>query len=110
MKILFDEGMPKSLARHFPKGMEVSAVRQMGWDTKDNGELLQLAARESFRAMITLDRNMEHQQNLDTLPIAVIVLHSLEQDIDEYGELVATHVVDLLAGPIEKRVYSFGFD
>ncbi len=45
----------------------------MGWGGKRNGELLQLAAAH-FDALLTADQNLEHQQNLGALPVAVIIL------------------------------------
>jgi hypothetical protein len=45
----------------------------MGWSTVKNGELLTLAAGR-FDVFVTVDRNLAFQQNLTTLPIAVIVL------------------------------------
>lgn len=45
----------------------------MGWIATKNGELLALAA-SSFDVFVTVDRNLSFQQNLETLPIAVIVL------------------------------------
>jgi hypothetical protein len=45
----------------------------MGWSGVKNGKLLALAADE-FDAFVTVDKNMPYQQNLTTLPVAVIVL------------------------------------
>jgi hypothetical protein len=45
----------------------------MGWGGKRNGELLQLAAAD-FDALLTADQNLEHEQNLGALPVAVIIL------------------------------------
>ena len=53
----------------------------MGWTGKRNGELLQLAAAD-FDALLTADQNLEHQQNLETLPLAVIVLVAPTNRID----------------------------
>ena len=39
-----------------------------------NGQLLALAGAGGFDALITGDRNIEFQQNLATLPVAVVVL------------------------------------
>ena len=44
----------------------------MGWAGRQNGELLLLAATE-FDAFLTADQNLEHQQNLEALPLAIIV-------------------------------------
>ena len=45
----------------------------MGWTRLGNGALLRHAAAE-FHAVLTADQNIEFQQNLQTLPIAVVVL------------------------------------
>ena len=72
MRILLDESLPRALARLLPEH-DVRTVAAMGWTGKRNGELLQLAATD-FDAPLTADQNLEHQQNLDALPIGVIVL------------------------------------
>ena len=108
MKILFDEGVPKPLASYFPDSVEVITAQRIGWDGKENGELLQLASQASFSAIITVDQNMEHQQNLETLPLPIIVLRAPQQDLADYAELVTSHVIGLLEKGLEKRVYRFG--
>ena len=59
----------------------------MGWSGKENGELLRLAAG-SFDVLLTADRNLEHQQNLTTLPIAVVVLVAPTNRIESLAPLV----------------------
>ena len=72
MRILLDESLPRPLARLLPEH-EVRTVAAMGWAGIRNSELLQLAADE-FDALLTADQNLEYQQNLGALPIAVVVL------------------------------------
>jgi predicted nuclease of predicted toxin-antitoxin system len=72
MRILFDESMPKPLAADLI-GHSVRTVVQCGWTGAKNGRLLTLAA-QNFDVLITADRNIRHQQNLKSLPVAVIVL------------------------------------
>jgi hypothetical protein len=45
------------------------------WTGKKNGELLRLAEQE-FDVFVTMDKNLEHQQNLGALNMAVIVLRA----------------------------------
>ncbi len=47
----------------------------MGWSAIKNGELLSLASRE-FDVFVTVDRNLSFQQNIDPLPMAVVVLRA----------------------------------
>jgi predicted nuclease of predicted toxin-antitoxin system len=72
VKILLDECVDQRLAEGFA-GHDVHTVRQMGWNSKQNGELLTLAA-DHFEAFITTDRNLSFQQNLQRFNLAVIVL------------------------------------
>ena len=46
----------------------------MNWSGIENGELLRLAAADAFDAVITNDRGLEYQQNLNSLPVAVVVI------------------------------------
>ena len=59
----------------------------MGWSGKENGQLLRLAA-DSFDVLLTADRNLEHQQNLTTLPISVVVLVAPTNRIESLQTLV----------------------
>ena len=72
MRILLDESLPRPLSRLLA-GHDVQTVTQMGWTGLSNGALLRQAA-ESFDAVLTADQNIEFQQNLRELPIAVVVL------------------------------------
>ena len=73
MKLLLDENLPHQLRLELP-GHEVFTAAYMAWSGIENGELLRLAAEAGFDAVITNDRGLEYQQNLDALPVAVIVL------------------------------------
>ena len=109
MKILFDEPVPWDLAGHFPDGFQVSMAQRMGWQSRANGELLRLAHQEGFEAIITMDKQMQHQQNPDTLPMPVIVLSAPQpHDRKQLGKLVSTEVVPLLQQGAENRFYLFG--
>ncbi len=57
-------------------GHEVSTVQRSRWTGIKNGKLLELAAAE-FDVFLTMDRNLEFQQNPATLPIAVLVVEAV---------------------------------
>jgi predicted nuclease of predicted toxin-antitoxin system len=73
MKLLLDENLPKRLKYDFNEH-EIFTVREKGWNSKKNGELLELMLEENFNALLTFDRNLEHQQNFEKYPITVFVL------------------------------------
>ncbi len=73
MKVLLDESVPGL----FPKELrdhEVFTVTWPGWSGAKNGALLELAIANDFEVFITCDRNIEHQQNVSTLNLAMVVL------------------------------------
>ena len=72
MRILLDESPPSGIAALLT-GHQSTTVQQAGWSGVKNGKLLALAATQ-FDVFLTVDQNIEFQQNLTALPIAVAVL------------------------------------
>lgn len=87
MKILLDEHIPYALARSFAGEWDIRSTQRMGWQGKENGELLQLAAGCGFDALITADRNMPHEQNANT-PLPVVVLRTSSLRVRDLQALV----------------------
>jgi hypothetical protein len=85
-RILLDECVPAKLRREIP-GYAVRAVREYGWASKLNGELLRAADAE-FDAFVTVDRNLIHQQNLSTLRLAIVVMVAYSNNINELRRLI----------------------
>jgi predicted nuclease of predicted toxin-antitoxin system len=75
MKLLLDENLPKRLKFDFTEH-EIYTVRDMGWNSKKNGELLRLMISENFECLLTFDRNLKYQQNFQKYKIPVLVLHA----------------------------------
>jgi predicted nuclease of predicted toxin-antitoxin system len=88
MRLLLDESVPRRLRRTLPTHA-VRTVVEMGWEGIKNGELLARAAVE-FDALVTVDKNLEHQQNINALPIAVIVLYAQSNELPYLMPLIPT--------------------
>ena len=86
MRILLDESLPIELRSEIADH-EVRYVRELGWSGLKNGELLMQAA-VLFDVLVTADQNLEHQQNLNTLPIAVAVLVAQSNRIEQLRPLL----------------------
>lgn len=86
MRILLDESLPRPLAGAL-RGHEVSTVSNESWTSLTNGELLRRAA-EKFDVLLTADQNLEFQQNLTTLPIAVVLLVAESNRLESLEPLV----------------------
>ena len=86
MRILLDEDLPRPLAALLT-GHDVSTVQSVGWTGVKNGKLLGLAAAD-FDVFLTMDRNLEFQQNLTKLPIAVLVVEAASNRMEQLVPLV----------------------
>jgi Domain of unknown function (DUF5615) len=87
MKLLLDENLPKRLKSHFPDH-QVFTVREKDWNGIKNGHLLTLMLGEGFYALLTFDKNMQHQQNFSKYTIAVFVLSCSINTYEEMKKLV----------------------
>lgn len=87
MRLLLDENLPQQLRNEIP-GHDCVTVGYLGWAGIDNGRLLARAAAEGIDALLTNDSNIEYEQNLANLPIAVVVIHAPSNDIDDLRPLI----------------------
>jgi hypothetical protein len=86
MRVILDECLPKRLTRELP-GHDARTVQEMGWGGISNGQLLALL-RGQFDAFITVDSNLAYQQNLSSLPVAVVVLRAPSNKIEDLRPLL----------------------
>ena len=86
MRILLDESLPIELRDELPQH-SVRSVQEMGWSALKNGDLLRRAA-DRFDVFVTADQNLQYQQNLQILPIAVAVLVAKSNRIQSLKPLV----------------------
>jgi hypothetical protein len=94
MRIRLDEDMPRRLGEHLI-GHEVSTVPQSGWVGTKNGKLLALAATK-FDVFVTMDQNIEFQQNLATLPVPALVVRAMSNRIEHLKPLVPKMLKELI--------------
>ena len=74
MKILLDENLDWRLGRLLV-GHDVTSVPKVGWSGIRNGDLLR-QAEGLFDVLVTMDRGIHHQQNLDGLRLAIVTLRA----------------------------------
>lgn len=105
MRVLLDECTPRKLRRELAEH-EVRTVPEMGWSGTKNGALLRRAGAE-FDVLLTVDSNMEFQQNLTDLPLSVVVLVAHSNDVDVLRPLMP-QVRELLPVIEHGRLYHVG--
>lgn len=90
MNILLDENLPHALKRLLTDH-EVQTVQEMGWAGLKNGLLL-TRAESRFDLLLTADKNLRYQQNLQGRRLAIIVLPSNRLPVVQTleGQLKAT--------------------
>jgi hypothetical protein len=89
MKILLDECVTKHLKPHL-NDYEVLTAREMGWSGIKNGKLMCLCAEHSFDILLTIDKNLQYQQNLDKYSVTVVVLNSFTSKAEDLIILLPT--------------------
>ena len=72
MRVLLDENLPHDLIAELI-GHDVATVQGVGWSGVKNGDLLRRAVGQTD-VFVTMDRNLEREHDLTTLPFGVIVL------------------------------------
>ena len=102
MRILLDECVPARLRKEFTNH-QVVTVKEMGWSGKKNGELLRVAINDGFEGFVTVDQNLQYQQNLQDSPLAIIVLAASTNKLSDLVPLmprVLTSLGTIKAGEI----------
>ena len=67
MKILLDECVTKRLKKHLEE-FEVLTIRELGLSGIKNGVLMTYCVENNFDILLTLDKNLMFQQNLEKYP------------------------------------------
>lgn len=75
MNVLLDENVDRRVRRFFDAEHEVMTVAEQEWSGITNGELLR-RAEQQFDVLVTMDQNLQYQQNVKDRNLAVIVIHA----------------------------------
>jgi len=102
-RILLDENFPVDFAQAFAE-YEIHTVHSLGWSGIKNGELLR-RAHTVCDVFVTLDRNLEFQQNIKILPFGIVVVRTVSNRMAHLLPLVSNIVEAALkvsAGKVER--------
>lgn len=103
MRVLLDENVPHDLIEHLV-GHNVATVQGLGWSGIANGALLSRAIGVAD-AFVTMDRNLEQQHDLTSLPFGVVVLAARSSKIVDLLPLIGdllTALANLKPGQVNR--------
>jgi predicted nuclease of predicted toxin-antitoxin system len=106
MRVLLDECIPRKLKYAFlSAGHLCQTATEAGLVGRKNGELLAAAAPE-FDVLVTVDKNIRHQQNLKVTNIALLVIRADSNKIEDIGihvEAVLASLRSISPGTVVER-------
>ena len=82
MKILLDECVTKRLKKYLEE-FEVFTVIELELSGIKNGVLMTYCVENEFDILLTIDKNLLYQQNLDKYPVTIVVLNCFTSKIEE---------------------------
>ena len=94
MKVLFDQCTPEPLREALPEH-DVQTADEAGMGELKNGRLIDEAVRRGYDLLVTADRRMQKQQEIEGKPLRVVVLTrpdwlKTKRQIKEIQEAIAT--------------------
>jgi predicted nuclease of predicted toxin-antitoxin system len=104
MRLLIDECIDERLRNFFP-GHDCQTVRYAKLAGLKNGELLSAAEAAGFEVLVTVDRNIPDQQNLDDRKIALMILIAPTNRLRDLRPLIPAALAALnvlLPGQVER--------
>lgn len=101
MRVLLDHCVARRFGRLLA-GHEVRTTYEMGWAALSNGRLL-AQAREQFDVFLTVDQNLQFQQNLSALSLPVIVIVAANNRYETLAPF-ALIVNEVLSRPLAREL------
>lgn len=75
---MLDENLPVKLKYRLQNVCEIYTVKDKNWNALENGDLINAMVKDGFDYLITSDKNLQYQQNLDKYSICFIILNVID--------------------------------
>ncbi len=104
-RVLLDENLDKRLKSYFSAGFDVISVPDLGWQSKKNGELLSAMDAEGLTYLVTADRSLQFQQNLERYSVVAVVVITFDTRLKQLApHIEAIETAILNADPKDKVI------
>ena len=87
-KVLLDENLPVKLKYRLQDICEIYTVTNKGWNALENGDLINAMQKDGFDYLLTSDKNLQYQQNIEIYSIGFIVLDVMDNNYETILPLV----------------------
>jgi hypothetical protein len=94
VRVLLDESIPVDFVQDLA-ALNAQTVIGLGWAGLKNGALLRQAVGQ-FQVLVTMDKNLQFQQNLAAHAIGVVLIRAHSNRLDDLRPLVP-QIVDAVA-------------
>jgi hypothetical protein len=102
-KVLLDENLPLKLKFRLQDVCEIYTVNDKGWNALENGDLISAMQNDGFDYLITSDKNLQYQQNLDKYSIGFIVLNVPNNNYETILSLVPK-IKQVVSGDLKEKL------
>jgi hypothetical protein len=101
VKVLLDQNLDHRLRSRLGSH-EVFTASYKGWETLENGSLLDAAEEEGFEVLVTGDKTLSSEQNLTGRRLAIVALSSIEwRIIEDYLQRIVAAVDSAAPGSFQ---------
>ncbi len=102
MKVLLDEMLPVGIRELLP-AHEVVTASYAGLAGISNGEMIKGAVAGGFDVIVTLDRGIPRQQNLDRYPVGFVLIDDNDVDvIRSYADRLSAAIENARPGTVTR--------
>lgn len=74
-KVLLDENLPNKLKFRLQDVCDIHTVHDKLWNSLENGDLITAMQNDKFDILITADKNLQYQQNLNKYAMRFVILN-----------------------------------
>ena len=88
-KVQLDENLPVKIKYRLQDECEIFTVTEKKWNSLENGDLITAMQENNFDFLITSDKNLRYQQNLEKYSINFIILNVNDNNYESILPLIS---------------------
>jgi hypothetical protein len=94
MKILLDECITKRLKKYL-KEFDVFTVTELQLSGIKNGTLMSYCVENKFDILLSIDKNLLHQQNIERFVLFIVIFNCVSSKIEELSTFIPSFKLNI---------------